>query len=1115
MSNKEEKEQQGRGKAEGKVGKVEKVVSTVKFVVKYWKVILIVVAAIVVTILLAGAYYHITEWNEEQTNDAKQATISRAYSSNASTTETDDEGNEINKVVVKPNLDFTAYEIAYNDTDIEETKKELAQETSITISNFTDFEIGVLGALMDNGADLDYYTEEQLHCLPLFIKAENSTQNLDLRPNSEKLKDEDGDGQVEYVPQKREDLEENEVPGIILVQRTNTEAANRNQEPIVLEYINETDFNDKINNHANEVNTGSANDPIKYFTVNDKGELVYATWSYELVDTYDANDSSKEATYPSKLSDEQKVEEKDEYKLSTNKIAYEEYVKEYIMPFEFLVQLLVISTEPEFCTELVDHVLDSKIIINIQEEENITEEYETREYDEIEVEKDKIRYKVYLEGKENQPEESGTDYYIINEDDPEKCTTYNSKKYYVQIDKTRIQHTYKWELLEVDNWIVHLTKEYGEIKEKTTGGTPTSDATPQEIYSDSSTIITTEMNKHVEAFIEETEEKYNNNNNQVNTAPEIKTSIVNLESGIGYKIVIEGYESKKYTTNLPPDKNYTTEGVYREDLPASIQITLTDTQEKFKYTLNNYTQTDPHTNVTSDVYTYEFSSRESSKYECEVSVLEIEKKEKIDMKRTNMSSTTTKYEADSNPKTEKKYYATDTNKPGSGHGDKDTKYEKFLLAYDNNSYTRNQINSADSWLYEMMEKRESTVELIDTVKYLLHMYDGRHTGVTELEGYEGFEDIFSSRNFTSTGRVYGNSVEEKIWFALRAEGYSEIATAAVMGNLYKESGLVSNNLQNDYEIGGDYSLGYTDETYTEAIDNGKYSRDQFINDSAGYGLAQWTYYTLKEELYDYAKSKGVSIANEDMQIECLINQISEGGVIYDRNGFTRDDWEKATSPEDASVAFCWLFENPSEKYADLPTREQAAKDYYDKYKGKTKPEFSGDTVVAAGYEYPHYLQYDYPGSYGTSTIPDAGCGPTSLAMVLAGLTNNPAIDPYTVVDDIKQNWPGGSYYVDGVGSSWCIFENSFLNKYYEVSSEEIGSYEYESAMDALEEGYPIIGGEPGHFLVILPPPDEYKTQGYKFYILDSAMGHDGPYKSVDEANAVVGDLRVNFIIRPL
>jgi hypothetical protein len=60
-----------------------------------------------------------------------------------------------------------------------------------------------------------------------------------------------------------------------------------------------------------------------------------------------------------------------------------------------------------------------------------------------------------------------------------------------------------------------------------------------------------------------------------------------------------------------------------------------------------------------------------------------------------------------------------------------------------------------------------------------------------------------------------------------------------MGNLDAESGLRSNNLQDTYSR----EFNLTDAQYTAAVDNGTYTK--FVNDEAGYGLAQWTYWSRK------------------------------------------------------------------------------------------------------------------------------------------------------------------------------------------------------------------------------------------------------------------------------
>lgn len=88
----------------------------------------------------------------------------------------------------------------------------------------------------------------------------------------------------------------------------------------------------------------------------------------------------------------------------------------------------------------------------------------------------------------------------------------------------------------------------------------------------------------------------------------------------------------------------------------------------------------------------------------------------------------------------------------------------------------------------------------------------------------------------------------------------------LMGNLKAESDLRANNLQDTYSL----KFGMTDEEYTKAVDNGSYTN--FVKDSAGYGLAQWTYWSRKQKLLQYAQAYRCSISNEDMQIDFMIDE---------------------------------------------------------------------------------------------------------------------------------------------------------------------------------------------------------------------------------------------------
>lgn len=166
------------------------------------------------------------------------------------------------------------------------------------------------------------------------------------------------------------------------------------------------------------------------------------------------------------------------------------------------------------------------------------------------------------------------------------------------------------------------------------------------------------------------------------------------------------------------------------------------------------------------------------------------------------------------------------------------------------------------------------------------------------------------------------SNEKVIWDFLKAQGLSDCGVAGLMGNLYAESGLNPKNLQNTYEK----SLGYTDDSYTIAVDKGKYKN--FVNDKAGYGLAQWTFWSRKENLLNYAKEKGASIGDLTMQLEFLIKELGAYRLL--------DALKNATSVLEASNVILLQFEKP--QFQDEIVQAKRAgfgQTYYDKYAEKT------------------------------------------------------------------------------------------------------------------------------------------------------------------------------------
>ena len=144
------------------------------------------------------------------------------------------------------------------------------------------------------------------------------------------------------------------------------------------------------------------------------------------------------------------------------------------------------------------------------------------------------------------------------------------------------------------------------------------------------------------------------------------------------------------------------------------------------------------------------------------------------------------------------------------------------------------------------------------------------------------------------------SYKNAVCSTLLASGYSENAVAGIMVNLNAESGFSPINLQNTYEK----KLGYKDEEYTVAVDKGIY--DNFVNDSAGYGIAQWTHYSRKQKLYDLAKSQNKSIGALDMQIEFLLDEIATNSGFSVTHKYITGNYEA----NDIATNFCYNFERP-------------------------------------------------------------------------------------------------------------------------------------------------------------------------------------------------------------
>ena len=178
----------------------------------------------------------------------------------------------------------------------------------------------------------------------------------------------------------------------------------------------------------------------------------------------------------------------------------------------------------------------------------------------------------------------------------------------------------------------------------------------------------------------------------------------------------------------------------------------------------------------------------------------------------------------------------------------------------------------------------------------------------------------------------GKTNEEKIWNFLASKGLNAFGVAGLMGNLYAESALNPQNLQNTYEK----KLGLSDAEYTAAVDSGSYTG--FVRDSAGYGLAQWTYWSRKEALLAYAKAAKASIGDLETQLGFLFKELSEGYTSV------LAVLKTATSVRQASDAVLTKYERPANQGESVQIKRASyGQSYYDKYAkaAATEPEKEG------------------------------------------------------------------------------------------------------------------------------------------------------------------------------
>lgn len=192
--------------------------------------------------------------------------------------------------------------------------------------------------------------------------------------------------------------------------------------------------------------------------------------------------------------------------------------------------------------------------------------------------------------------------------------------------------------------------------------------------------------------------------------------------------------------------------------------------------------------------------------------------------------------------------------------------------------------------------------------------------------------------------------EVRAYKAFISAGMTPCGACGLIGNLEAESdGFYTNRLEylciKRLKEAGKI---YTDESYVEAIDNGSISCEEFLHPlpgkQYGFGLAQWTTPARKSGLYTLAKQKGVSIADEEMQLEYLLHELEE------RFPSVLKVLKSAKTIKEASDIVLVKFECPADTSEHVKlSRAKRGQKFYDDYVRKEKVMTASEkrkTVVA-------------------------------------------------------------------------------------------------------------------------------------------------------------------------
>ena len=171
------------------------------------------------------------------------------------------------------------------------------------------------------------------------------------------------------------------------------------------------------------------------------------------------------------------------------------------------------------------------------------------------------------------------------------------------------------------------------------------------------------------------------------------------------------------------------------------------------------------------------------------------------------------------------------------------------------------------------------------------------------------QNPWDPNDYRTDQRAHDNA--EIAWNYFRSQGFTEEATAGVLGNLTVESYMNPGQIGHNYSISDPYSPK---------------------------GLMMWTTSSIIDILYSYASEHNKNWYDGDLQCMFIAENrvypgFANGCIFYPRNGYnyTYDQFKQLTDINECVHAFCWEAEAPGTPH--MNNRESAAAYWFTEFTG--------------------------------------------------------------------------------------------------------------------------------------------------------------------------------------